>query len=596
MRIANSMLSNVLDRLSNVTEKRDGSFLATCPAHRDEHPSLDVSNGEDGRVLIICRAGCTVENVVAAMGLQMSDLFLKDDYPSRNRNNGNGKSHKAKVYATREMAIVAIQSWPGLTDAKLVGDWPYHKSDGSESFSVLRFDKPDGSKEFRPLTPVTDGWIVKKPAGLLPIYNIHEVLWSNIEYIHEGEKCCDRGKAIGLPCTTSSFGSQSAKFTDWSVLRGKKIRICPDHDSPGEQYAQDVARILHGFDCEVRIVRLPGLPDKGDLVDFIDQHDSMDSDDLKRKIEALAAESEIYQPPSNESGPDANPSHEPDWYTLDDIYDSEDFQNGLIPISSEYALIDDALNGGFEPGSVYVLAARTGDGKTTFALNILRRQALQGTKCLLVKIEETPRDAYLCIISVASGVPKSELSRGIRNLSANKKTKVHQAHKLLHDIPLKVSTRRHLHEVTKVCRDFVKTGGEFVCIDQLNLIQDVTATGQYQKVTNVSNTLRQLAVDLKLPILALCQINRAGAKAKSTDPLTLHDLRDSGHLENDAAGVIFINSTDKRPDKTPDGQRNKMFITTGKNRNGPAITVGNPITMDWYPETRRIEPGWVGAI
>lgn len=281
----------ILEHLNNVKERGHG-WRSTCPSHKDANPSLDIDLGDDGRTLLKCRTGCTTEQIVTAAGLTMTDLFPAGDSPPRN--NGNGKP--PKVYLSREAAIAAIQSWPGLEGAKLVGDWPYHKSDGSESFSVLRFDKSDGSKEFRPLTPVKGGWIVKRPAGLLPAYNIQQIENAKRIYFCEGEKCCESGRSIGLPCTTSAFGSQSAKLTGLSTLKGKDVFILPDHDSAGEQYAETVAERLYEMGCRVAIVRLPDLPKGGDLVDYIEQHDSTDSDDLKRMIEALADQAEVWQP------------------------------------------------------------------------------------------------------------------------------------------------------------------------------------------------------------------------------------------------------------------------------------------------------------
>lgn len=56
--------------------KRDGSgWIARCPAHEDRHPSLSVSVGDADRVLVKCHAGCSVEAIVAAVGLELRDLF-----------------------------------------------------------------------------------------------------------------------------------------------------------------------------------------------------------------------------------------------------------------------------------------------------------------------------------------------------------------------------------------------------------------------------------------------------------------------------------------------------------------------------------------
>jgi hypothetical protein len=66
----------VLDRLAGV--RRSGSgWVARCPAHDDRRPSLSIAEGEDGRVLLYCHAGCATRDVVAAMGLRMADLFAR---------------------------------------------------------------------------------------------------------------------------------------------------------------------------------------------------------------------------------------------------------------------------------------------------------------------------------------------------------------------------------------------------------------------------------------------------------------------------------------------------------------------------------------
>ncbi len=67
-------IEGVLDRLKGV-KTHSGYFSALCPTHDDRKPSLSVSEGEDGRVLIKCHAGCSTEDVVSSIQLRMSDLF-----------------------------------------------------------------------------------------------------------------------------------------------------------------------------------------------------------------------------------------------------------------------------------------------------------------------------------------------------------------------------------------------------------------------------------------------------------------------------------------------------------------------------------------
>ena len=81
-------VEKVLERLEGVVES-NGSFKGLCPTHDDREPSLSVSEGDDGRALIKCFAGCASEAIVDALGLRMADLFNAEGgegrpYPSRN--------------------------------------------------------------------------------------------------------------------------------------------------------------------------------------------------------------------------------------------------------------------------------------------------------------------------------------------------------------------------------------------------------------------------------------------------------------------------------------------------------------------------------
>jgi hypothetical protein len=75
-------LDDVLSRLSGVKKSGD-EFIARCPAHDDRRPSLSVAEGDDGRVLLYCHAGCSIDAIVGALGLTLADLF-----PARERGRG----------------------------------------------------------------------------------------------------------------------------------------------------------------------------------------------------------------------------------------------------------------------------------------------------------------------------------------------------------------------------------------------------------------------------------------------------------------------------------------------------------------------------
>jgi hypothetical protein len=72
-----SAAAEILDRLDKAKQTAPGRWLACCPAHDDRSPSLSVREADEGRVLLYCHAGCDTEDVLAAVGLTMTDLFAK---------------------------------------------------------------------------------------------------------------------------------------------------------------------------------------------------------------------------------------------------------------------------------------------------------------------------------------------------------------------------------------------------------------------------------------------------------------------------------------------------------------------------------------
>lgn len=82
------------------------TLKARCPAHEDKTPSLSVSEGEDGRVLLHCFGGCSAEAVVAAMGLKMSDLFIADANRQRTQKVPGATFRELNAAADRERQIL----------------------------------------------------------------------------------------------------------------------------------------------------------------------------------------------------------------------------------------------------------------------------------------------------------------------------------------------------------------------------------------------------------------------------------------------------------------------------------------------------------
>lgn len=280
-------IGSVLDQLARVNgvrPRRNGNgWSARCPAHDDREPSLSIGEGDDGRVLLRCHAGCETTAIVEALGLSMRDLMPADGLGSK-----------------RPRASTRSANWPNLeaaieaTAAKLtgtpVGQWTYRAGDDAAVMTVVRFDLAGGGKQYRPFHPVKGGWRMGDPPGRLPLYRVRDFRGAKRVYVVEGEKVADAAWSIGLPATTSAHGAKAAAKTDWSPLAGREVIILPDHDDAGRGYADDVAGILHRIDpaMVIKIVNLPGLPVGGDAVDWCDAQDAQNLDDLRRQVEALA--------------------------------------------------------------------------------------------------------------------------------------------------------------------------------------------------------------------------------------------------------------------------------------------------------------------
>jgi len=235
---------------------------AHCPAHADKSPSLTFSEGDDGRVLVNCFAGCTTNAVVDALGLEMRDLF-----PAKNiRHTNPPKSQWISITPVPDTAPTpSPHPRLGMTTDRHV----YLDTKGRLLGFEARWDFDNG-KTFRPLTfgrmsnedPSRARWGWRSWSGLAPIYGLNRLAKRPDApvLVVEGEKTTDaaRGLFRDYVAITSPGGSKQAAKADWSPLRGRKVVIWPDQDEPGRKYADDVVRLAMDAGAEsVAVVEVP---------------------------------------------------------------------------------------------------------------------------------------------------------------------------------------------------------------------------------------------------------------------------------------------------------------------------------------------------
>src|SRR5262249_36285348 len=143
------------------------TFQARCPAHDDRTPSLSVSEGHGGKVLLRCHAGCPTEAVVGAMGLKMNDLFPGNGRSGHTLNGRHRGAHrqgpgvatkpKGDAYPTLKEALAALdRAMRRGKSSRRGGKWYYRDAAGKLVAVVVRYDEPTppGEKKrktFRPL-------------------------------------------------------------------------------------------------------------------------------------------------------------------------------------------------------------------------------------------------------------------------------------------------------------------------------------------------------------------------------------------------------------------------------------------------------------
>lgn len=278
-------------------------WIACCPAHEDRHPSLSIRQGDDGRTLLKCHAGCTIEAICQALGLRSAELFEERTGPKERRRGESGPVY----YVTYHQALRELERRHGQP-AKW---WVYRNEGGEAMMLVVRWDG-QGGKEIRPISRFEEGWRIASLPAPRPLFQLPQLAAAETIYVVEGEKCAERLAQCGVVASTSAGGSQAANKSDWSPVRGKAVVILPDHDAAGESYAEQVARLCRQAGADsIKIIRLseyaPHLPEGGDVADLLDDPEwcglplgeSASPNDFLRWLQAQAANTPRWQAPQD---------------------------------------------------------------------------------------------------------------------------------------------------------------------------------------------------------------------------------------------------------------------------------------------------------
>lgn len=238
----------------------------------------------------------------------------------------------------------------------------------------------------------------------------------------------------------------------------------------------------------------------------------------------------------------------------------------------------DSYTGGFLNGQLVVVAARPGQGKTAFALNVCRRMVLAGGAALFVSLEMTVSELVERLVAQETQTDSVLLRRG-QGLTIRHWTEFHDMERRYQDAALyiadDVQTPAQVASVVRRFRARHPQQKAIAAVDYLQLMRLAGNKGasRAELVGEVSAGLKRLAKSCAMPILELSQLNRSSEH--ETRAPRLSDLRDSGAIEQDADVVLFPYN----PNKVVDGT---VEIVLGKNRNGATGTLNAHWTGHTY--------------
>lgn len=231
----------------------------------------------------------------------------------------------------------------------------------------------------------------------------------------------------------------------------------------------------------------------------------------------------------------------------------------------------DRLTGGFRPGQFIIIAARPAMGKTSLALNIASHAAVNLRKKVAIFTMEMAADEVIMrMFSSASEVNMDSMLKGY-GMNEEKLIRIMQASEVLSSKQIYIDesgTNTPLDIRAKTRRLAAEIGGlDLIIIDYLQLMGlSRERDNRQQEISEISRALKILAKDMKIPVVALSQLNRMLENREEKRP-RLADLRESGAIEQDADLVMFIYRDEYYyPDKTE--KPGIAEIIVGKNRHG----------------------------
>jgi len=299
-----------------------------------------------------------------------------------------------------------------------------------------------------------------------------------------------------------------------------------------------------------------GYEDQGNVEEFLDNAEKVIFDISEKKVKAsFVAVGDMIKDTLK---------------TVEKLYERKEMVTG-VPTGYDDL---DRLTAGLQPADLIVVAGRPSMGKTAFSLNIATNAAFAGTGVAVFSLEMAKEQLVLRMLCSEARVDNSKIRSGYlgeRDFPklANAAGRLHEAPIYIDDTPA-ISILELRAKARRLVRDRTKRVG-LIVVDYLQLMRGMgTANNREQEISEISRSLKALAKELHVPVIAISQLNRRVEDRGDKRPM-MSDLRESGAIEQDADVIMFIYRDEVYNPKSDN--KGIAEVIVAKQRNGPIDTV-----------------------
>ncbi|NDL61131.1 replicative DNA helicase [Phytoactinopolyspora mesophila] len=292
-----------------------------------------------------------------------------------------------------------------------------------------------------------------------------------------------------------------------------------------------------------------------------------DADDIVDRAQA-----EVYAVTDRRASEDYAPLSDIMEGALDEIEAIGSRGGEMVGVPTGFADVD-SLTNGLHPGQMIILAARPAVGKSTLGLDIARAASIKHQlTSVIFSLEMSRNEITMRLLSAEAKVPLHHMRAGQMtdddwNRIARSTGEVSSAPLFIDDSP-----NMTMMEIRAKCRRLKQRNNlRLVIVDYLQLMTSgKKVESRQQEVSEFSRSLKLLAKELEVPVVAICQLNRGPEQRTDKKPM-LSDLRESGSLEQDADMVMLLHREDAYEKESP--RAGEADFIVAKHRNGPTATI-----------------------